>query len=175
MLGGQSLSKMIIKRVPYFKQKKEYTCGPASLKMVFKFLGKKYSENKLTKEARTSKKTGTSHGDLIKVVSKHGFFSYVQENSTLEQLKYFIDKKFPIIINYIEPCSNEGHYAVVVGYNKRGFSLNDPWNGKNFFISNSVLLRRWKDKEEKFDSNRWLLVLSKSKFRVGKQYLPIKK
>lgn len=33
--------------VPYFKQEKSTTCGPACLKMILAFMGMNYSENEL--------------------------------------------------------------------------------------------------------------------------------
>ena len=34
-------------KLPYFHQKKDYTCGPASLRMVFNFFGLKTNEEEV--------------------------------------------------------------------------------------------------------------------------------
>ncbi|MEK6873468.1 MAG: cysteine peptidase family C39 domain-containing protein [Nanoarchaeota archaeon] len=155
----------------HFKQDNGYACGPACLEMVFRHFGKKISEAKLTKMAKT-KKSGTSHVNMIKVASKEGFYCYVHNHSSINQIKHFIDLNLPVIVNYIEPKSEEGHYAVVVGYKRNKIILDDPWNGKNFKLSVKEFKKRWYDYHKKHKYSRWILVISKNKFNLGKQYSP---
>lgn len=156
----------------YFKQDNGYSCGPASLQMVFSYFGKKLGEAKLAKLAKTTK-SGTSHVNMINLARKEGFYCYVHNNSSINQIKHFIDLNLPVIINYIEPKSEEGHYAVVVGYKRNKIILDDPWNGKNFKISIKEFKKRWYDYHKKHKYSRWILVISKKKFNLGKQYSPI--
>jgi ABC-type bacteriocin/lantibiotic exporter with double-glycine peptidase domain len=151
--------------VPYFKQKKNHTCGPASIKMVFRFFGLHAREAELARVMKT-KKEGTEHSGLIMIARKNGFYCYVHENASLNQVKHFIDLGLPVIVNYLEPDSEEGHYAVVVGYGLRRIVLNDPWNGKEFKIFLKDFEIRWNERK------RWMFVLSKKEFNVGKQYKP---
>lgn len=154
-----------IKGVPYFRQKKNHTCGPASMKMVFRFFGLHAKEAELAKTMKT-KKEGTEHWPLINIARKKGFYCYVHEKASLNQLKHFIDLGLPVIVNYVEPRDNEGHYAVVIGYGVRGIVLHDPWNGKEFKIEFKEFVRRWSERK------RWMFVLSKREFNIGKQYRP---
>ena len=155
----------------FFKQDNEYSCGPTCLEMVFSYFGRRISKEKLEKLAKTTK-SGTSHVNMIKVAIKEGFYCYIHNNSSINQIKHFIDIKLPVIINYIEPSSNDGHYAVIVGYNKNSIILDDPWNGKNFKISIKEFNKRWYDYHKKHKYSRWILVVSKKKFNLGKQYAP---
>ena len=135
--------------VPYNKQKTEYTCGPSSLKMLFKFFGENISENRISKQTKT-KQSGTSHKNLINTARKHNFYCYVHENSSIHQIKHFIDKNLPVIVNYIEPFDNEGHYSVIIGYDKTKIILNDPWDGKNFKLPFVEFKGRWFDKHKNY-------------------------
>ncbi|PIZ83865.1 hypothetical protein COX97_00270 [Candidatus Pacearchaeota archaeon CG_4_10_14_0_2_um_filter_05_32_18] len=155
----------------YFKQDKDYTCGPACLEMVFSYFGKKISKANLVKLAKT-KKSGTNHINMIKVARKDGFYCYVHNNSSINQIKHFIDADLPVIVNYIEPKSDDGHYAVVVGYKGNKIILDDPWNGKNFKITIKEFKKRWYDYHKKHKYSKWILVLSKKRFNLGKQYAP---
>jgi len=65
-------------KVPYFKQKKNHTCGPASIKMIFKFFGLHAKEAELAKAMKT-KKDGTEHWQLIGIARKKGFYCYIHK------------------------------------------------------------------------------------------------
>lgn len=160
-----------IRRVPYFKQRASYTCGPASIKMVFRFFGLKLNDEELVRSLKATKSNGTRHMALINLARKKGFYCFVHENSSLNTIKHFVDIDLPVIINYIEPSEDEGHYAVVTGYKKGRLIIHDPWNGKHFSLSYGDFQKRWKSKYES-GSKRWILVLSKKPFNIGKQYFP---
>lgn len=152
-------------QVPYFKQKRIHTCGPASMKMVFRFFGLHTKESELAKMMKTEKE-GTKYKALIGIARKKGFYCYVHEKASLNQVRHFIDIGLPVIVNYTEPDTEEGHYAVVVGYDKDRVVIHDPWNGQRFRLKFREFERRWADK------NHWVLVLSKREFNIGKQYGP---
>lgn len=165
---------MKILKIPFFNQKEDNTCGPASLEMVFSFFGRDLSESKLKKLAKTTKDNGTSHFGIIQAVRKSNFYCYVHKNSDLHQIKSFISQGFPVIIRYIEPSENEDHYSIVVGFNKNHLFLNDPWNGKRYKISNHKFISRWRDDDYNPLNDRWMMVISKRPFSLGRQYFPIR-
>lgn len=159
--------------IPFYRQDTGYTCGPTALQMAFSFLGKFKSEKNIAREAGTQSKTGTSHHGMIEAALREKFYCYVNEGSTLDELKYFIKLGHPVIVNYIEPSSDEGHYAVVTGYNNKHITLNDPWNGKDFNISEQSFLARWHDMHEgRHPCTSWIMVLGTEPFSLGKQYAP---
>jgi|SRR3989344_1751499 len=158
--------------IPFYKQDTEYTCGPTSLQMAFSFLGKFKSEHTLAREAKTNK-DGTTHEGMIETALREKFYCYVNEGSSIEEIKYFIHLGFPVIIDYTEPSGEDGHYAVVSGYQDGYVVLNDPWNGKNFKISEKEFISRWHDCHPTHHMCvRWMMVLSKTEFSMGKQYVP---
>ena len=163
---------MKLLKIPFFHQKKNYTCGPASLKMVFDFFGMKFKEEDIARKAKTDK-TGTKHDSLINVARKNGFYCYVHENGSINQIGHFIDIDLPVIVDYTEPSDGEGHYAVIIGYDKNKFILNDPWNGKKFHLSFNEFKKRWHDFHKRHVYHCWFLILSKKKFSIGKQYGPL--
>jgi len=160
-------------KVKFSKQYRDYTCGSVCLEMIFDYYGKKISREKIMKIAKTTKR-GTGHLNMINAVRTFGFYCYVHENSSVNQIKHFIGKKFPVLVNYIEPDTNEGHYAVVIGYDGWNIILNDPWNGKNFKISFKNFKKRWFDYHTNNKLSKWIMVISNNRFSVGKQYEPLK-
>ncbi len=158
-------------KIKYYPQDNSYTCGPICLKMVFEYFDKKISKEIISKLTKNTK-SGTSHNNMIKVSRKQGFYCYVHNDSSLNQLEHFIDLNLPVIVNFTEPDGNEGHYAVVIGHNNRNIIMHDPWNGKNFKLNEKDFEKRWYDYHKHHKYTRWLLVLSKDKFNLGKQYGP---
>jgi len=159
------MNKKIIK-VPYFKQKKDYTCGVASLRMIFKFYNKRISRNLIVKEAKTEKYKLTKRKDIIVVIKKHEFFGYINEHSSLRELMDFVKKGYPVIIEYIEPSGDDVHISIVVGFDKNYIIFNDPWNGKGFRLKQKEFFKRWVINEKGKGKTRWALVVSKDKIKL---------
>ena len=147
--------------VPFFKQKSDHTCGPASLRMVFAYYGKPVSEEEIAKKAGSNPRAGTTYSNMLKAARQKGFKCFSGKNQAFRKLKSFISKSCPVIVHYIDPIENEqaGHYAVVVKCEKNFVVLNDPWNGKGFMIRKDDFLKRWHANQRSRESNRWMLVL----------------
>lgn len=159
--------------IPYYAQKKDYTCGPATLEMVFSFLGHVKSQGKLAKSLKVRKSKGTANWQMVNGARKEGFFVYVNDDATIAEIKFFLHQGLPVIANYIEPSENEAHFAVVIGYGAitGNLILNDPWNGANFRIREKDFVSRWYSDEKKH--KRWFMVVSRKPFLLGRQYAPL--
>ena len=94
---------MILKNVPLYKQKTKFSCGPASLKIVFEYLGKRFSEITLIVLTRVFLKRheGVSNNDLIRTAKWLGFDVRARSKNTLASIKYYLHKKLPVIVNYL--------------------------------------------------------------------------
>jgi len=145
--------------IPYHKQKRDHYCGPATLQMAFAFFKYRISQSKLAKQAKTNLKTGTSHRGMINAIKINGFQYQTIKGSDFNKISVFLKKHLPIIVNFIEPSHNEGHYAIVVGITKTKIILNDPWNGNNFVMSRNIFFKRWHD--SKNTAKKWMLILYK--------------
>jgi predicted double-glycine peptidase len=162
-------------KVPFFKQDKEYTCGPAAMQMALAFLGSFHSEHGLSKALHTNAEIGTRHSAIIDEARSEGFFCYVNNNSSLEEVESYIERKLPVIVHFIEPSSNEGHYAVVLGFTGTQIILHDPWNGPDFKIDKNDFSSRWHGTQNHHEFHRWMMVICRDHLELGKQYSPLKK
>ena len=63
---------MIVSEVPYYKQEEWYTCGPACLRMLLKFIGTSASEEDVAKACGTTE-LGTTPMQLVKGSKVFGF------------------------------------------------------------------------------------------------------
>ena len=150
----------------YYPQYKDYSCGPAALRMVFERLGKKYTEEKMIALCKATPKRGTTHKDLIKEVKKQGFNYIERKNGKIKDLLFFLKRGYPVIVNYVNPLSKSGHYSVVCGYKKKEKLLifADPSNGNDYTLSWKRFKKNWHNTKK--TSMGWLLVVCRDKHIV---------
>lgn len=145
----------MILKVPYFRQKNSWYCGPASLQMVFAYFGKRVTQTELAKSGETTKTRGTKTKMLPKIARWFGFWAFTKKYGTNTDLKKYLQKKLPPIIEYIEPSENESHHAVVIGFNEKNIILNDPWNGRGFRLPIREFIKRWQKR------NCWFMIVKR--------------
>ena len=155
--------------LPYYKQDTTYSCGAASVQMLLRYHGQIVAEHTLMKLMQTDTDYGTHHEAIIELLTEHGLYCYVNTESSYEELTYYLELGFPVLLHYIEPSSDEHHYAIAVGEEHDRLVLHDPWNGPHFQIVRDEFLSRWHDKDNRFP--QWLLVTSDTPFELGRQYL----
>ncbi|MDO8183736.1 MAG: C39 family peptidase [bacterium] len=169
--------------IPHRRQLNDYMCGPATLQMVLAFLGEQKTQRKIRKLMKASPRELKSHGmdnyKMVRGIQRAGFYAYVNEDSNINELKSFINQGYPVVVNYIEPSNDDGHFAVVKGYNSllRTIVLNDPWNGDDFILSEKQFLIRWHAKWWRHDNSykgHWLMVAAKTAINTGRLYTPYK-
>lgn len=176
---------MIIKKykkldIPFYKQKTEFNCGPAVLQMVFDYFGFLKDQNFLAYHANTNEEIGTTNKDMIKTATDHGFYCYVNNNSSFFEVEHFLNKGLPVIVRFIvpelgiDPFTNSyyEHFAIIKGVSRRGLVFNDPKFGNDFKMLKKKFLERWHSLENKH--KEWIMVVAKEDFQLGKQYLPTK-
>lgn len=159
-------------KMKYFKQNTIISCGPVVLQMIFRYYGKIFSEETLTQRLKPNEEIGTSHKKMIDLATAEGFYVYANEGSSLYEIAYFVNEKIPVIVHFIEPDTEDGHYAVVVGIQRKNVVLNDPWNGEKFKMAKEEFERRWISKDGRH--KRWIMAVSDTDVHFGKQYLPNK-
>lgn len=148
---------MIIEAFPYYKQDTNYSCGAASLQMILKHFGIVESERNLIKDLEIDHEDGMSHGPLITKIESLGLHYHIGKEANLGDVESFVEKGQPVLVEYIEPSNNEGHYAVMIGHDRGHVTLNDPWNGEHFKLKKSDFVKRWHDESGKF--TRWYMVV----------------
>lgn len=129
-------------RVPFFRQRTEYTCGPRALQMVLAYYGTRVTICALLKICKAKKSTGTERKHLIAAASSFGYRVHAKNDSNISAVCSYVARGIPVIVNY-RHISSEGHYAVVVGCTRTDLILNDPWYGAGWRISKQDFLKRW--------------------------------
>ena len=116
--------------VPYFKQEKSTTCGPACVRMIVAHNGTEQSEAKLEDLCETSR-LGNTCEELASGCQKLGFRAEVVENLTQDDLKEFLRNGIPLIALF-DPAilyggiQGFGHFVVITGLERGMVYYHDP-------------------------------------------------
>ncbi|MEW6374741.1 MAG: C39 family peptidase [Thermodesulfobacteriota bacterium] len=116
--------------VPYFKQEKSTTCGPACIRMVLEYNGIRLSEKELEDIFETSW-LGNTCEELASEVEKLGLLSEVVENFTMETLKETLNRGIPVIA-LLDPAvlygglQGFGHFVIIIGLEQNVIYYHDP-------------------------------------------------
>ncbi len=147
----------------YFKQKKEYTCGPACVRMILNDFGIKKEEKELERELKTNTKRGTLHKQINITLKRYPVKIFTEKESSVKKLVYFIKKGYKIIIcyntkkNYGKVDIDSSHYSVIRKITSKKLYLLDPYYGKNVRYPIEEFEKRWKSTEGK----RWFIAVKR--------------
>lgn len=141
-------------------------CGPASLKMVFDYYGYDKSEKDVAKMCATTNELGTDAEGIQRAARSIGLKAMTYDNSTLEDIQKWLDKKVPVIVNwftrgridYPQEDVPDGHYSVVVGLDDEFIYLQDPEIGKLRKIDREDFMKVWFDFSGKYISPEELII-----------------
>lgn len=130
--------------VSHFAQEKNHTCGPAALRIVLDYLGRRTTERQLAKLCESAPKHGTNPRDLVAAARSLGYRVIWREHWTSARVIRTLEQGLPVIANHQQrPGLGEGHYAVIIGHTKRGeFVLSDPSCDDRFRV---IPIRRFMD------------------------------
>ncbi len=171
---------MKLLKVKHFRQTPDF-CGPASIKIAASYFGFDYTEKELVKLSGCTHKYGTFHPGMIKAAKAKGFYAYVKEHSSLEEVDYLVNKeKLPVILGWYStygPYAGE-HYSVAIGLDSKHLVTSDPERDESTTkLDREYFPSLWFDFENKAKTKivwRWMIVITpyKRKFKVkgGRYY-----
>ena len=113
--------EVVIPGVPFLPQEEE-TCGPSSLAMMLRFLGKEAGTAELVRETRTAGLKGTLITDLAAAARRRGVPAEVV-GLDAAGLRAEIDAERPVIalVDLGVWAWSRPHYVLVYGYGPRGY------------------------------------------------------
>jgi ABC-type bacteriocin/lantibiotic exporter with double-glycine peptidase domain len=136
-------------------------CGPVSLKMVLSYYGVEKTEEELARLCGTDTNLGTTDLGLKRAAEILGFKVDIKNESTFEDIKGWLDRKVPVIVDwftkgrsdYSDSEVADGHLSVVVGLDDEYIYLQDPEIGAMRKIERKDFMKVWFDfKREHFTS-----------------------
>ena len=121
---------MIVSEVPYYKQEEWYTCGPACLRMLLKYIGTSAPEEDVAKACGTTE-LGTTPSQLVKGSEVFGFDADALKYEDIDDLKYTLKNGNPVIV-LLDPgilyggIQGFGHFVVITGFDNNNITYHDP-------------------------------------------------
>ena len=134
-----------ILKVPHYLQSDDSSCGPASLRMVFAYYGKFYSEEDIKEICDHTYELGCKSEDMVCAAEAIGFKVYLKNNSTIDEVIRLIDANVPVIVDWFCGDPPEGHSSVVIGYNDNNLFILDPYLEEMRVVSKYDFRRCWFD------------------------------
>lgn len=128
-------------------------CGPACLKMVLAYFGIEKTEEEVATLCNRDSVLGTNAMAIKHAAETYGMQVEVQNGANFEDIRSWLAKKIPIIVNwftrgrsdYSDSTVPDGHYSVVVGLDESRIYLQDPEIGELRTINRDDFLRVWFD------------------------------
>ncbi len=161
--------------LPGVQQRDDYSCVAAALMAVFSYYGVGPDDLEVyKKELGTNEENGTNVYEILKMARRLGLTADLHHDLTLDDLRRRLDEGAPIIVSiqaYGDPQTyyrdDNGHYVVVIGYDKDNFYFEDPvLPGRRGFLPIQEFDGRWHDDEgttEKPDLHAHLAVVIRRK------------
>ena len=145
--------------IPLTRQSTDSTCGVAAVQSILAYYGDEIREDNLAKALGSDPKTGTDYKRVLEYAKSKGYEATAYTDMTLKQLQEFISKGQPVICalqawsdkpaSYSEDW-DDGHYAIVVGYDNDRIYFMDPSTLGNYtYIPTAEFLKRWHDIDQR--------------------------
>ncbi len=139
--------------IPFYRQEKNYTCGPASMRMVLESVGLRKSEKELARLLETNRISGTWNISFIKLAKKYKLKYVVNSNSDIKELKHLLRNSYYVIVCYFNSIEKKGHYSVTNKIGNKYIYLLDPWFGPDLKYPLKYFRKIWKS-DPKYDNER---------------------
>lgn len=106
------------------------SCNATSLAMALEFLGVKFTgsgqfEDTIYQELQASGVHPGTASAMVGIVQKYGKKDVHNETATDDDIRKHLDKGKPVVIH--GDFTRSGHILCVIGYNAKGFIVNDPY------------------------------------------------
>lgn len=118
----------------YHKQKKEWSCWPACVKMILNKLWNDVTEDFLIKALESNHNIWTKNKNIISFFKEKWIKFIYKTNGSIEEMDKYLEW-YIILIRYHLPKTKEDHYALYIGIKHNRIHLWDPWYGKNHTYS----------------------------------------
>ena len=142
--------------LPTGRQTYDFDCGAKALQIVMAYYGIDVREDELMEELICDS-DGVPVRNMISVAEKKGFQVVAKCEVSLDTVRRYVDENHPVIVlvqawaeRYMtlkdwREDNEDGHYAIVVGYNGYTIVFEDPASFRKTWMTEEELISRWHD------------------------------
>lgn len=126
-------------------------CGPTTLRMYLSYYG--YTKNTQVEIANVLKPNkedkNVSPDELVSYAESKGLYALARVNGNLNQLKQYLSNGIPVMIEEgYDPARAHkgwmGHYLLLTGYDEKGITAQDSYNGPNQKVAWADVDKMWR-------------------------------
>jgi len=137
--------------VPYHQQNRDFTCGPACLRMVLEYWNVQQDEVLLSMLCKTTI-AGTGLAEIAEAAQKLGFAAEWKRNAKVHDLTTSLKKGLPImtmvdarLLHDIELPVPVGHMIVIFAIDTNTIFYHDPEAGAEQSVSRPIFIQAWEN------------------------------
>jgi ABC-type bacteriocin/lantibiotic exporter with double-glycine peptidase domain len=137
--------------VPYHQQNRDYTCGPACLRMVLEYWDFQQDEVSLSMLCGTTI-AGTGLAEIAEAARKLGFEAEWKRNAKFSELTNALKRGIPVmaivdarLLHDIEMPLPVGHLIVIIAIDANTIFYHDPEAGREQNVSRSKFIQAWEN------------------------------
>ena len=142
--------------LPTGRQTYDFDCGAKALQIVMAYYGIDVREDELREELKCDS-DGVPVRNMISVAEKKGFQVVAKCEVSLDTVRRYVDENHPVIVlaqawaeRYMtlkdwREDNEDGHYAIVVGYNGYAIVFEDPASFRKTWMTEEEFISRWHD------------------------------
>jgi len=143
----------------YYKQQKDYTCGPSALRNALSNLGLEYSEKYLANLLKTNDRRGTWSYNFKKNIGKIPVTILEKENVSLKEIKLLQKKGFQVITCFYLQDEQVDHYTLIKEIIPGKIIFQDPWFGDDYEISLEKFGKMWMVDSNYENRKKWIFAV----------------
>lgn len=135
--------------VPYHQQNREYTCGPACLRMVLEYWGFQQDEVSLSMLCGTTL-AGTGLAEIAEAARRLGFEAEWKRSVKFSDLIDALKREIPVMVmvdarllHEIEMPLPLGHLIVIFAIDTNTIFYHDPEAGAKRIVTRSIFTQAW--------------------------------
>lgn len=146
-------------KIQYFKQQTNYSCGAAVVRSILASLNVKKSEKEISRLLFTNKQRGTYTKNLINLIKELKLKYKTKSNSSISELKKFLNQDYLIILLYYLEKDKTDHYAIIKNISKDKIYLLDPYLGPDTSYKITEFNKIWHSDKRFEHKNKWFLAI----------------
>jgi ABC-type bacteriocin/lantibiotic exporter with double-glycine peptidase domain len=146
-----------MKQLKYIKQHNDYSCGPACIRMILGCYNIKHSKKQICELCESKPFIGTKHRQMEICANEMGLRSETKVGAQIKDIIETLNQGAFPVVNYLNPLSLKGHFAIVTNVDTHEIKFADPKNGNGYTLKTNEFLELWHNTDNSVKN--WMISL----------------
>ncbi len=146
---------MLLLSLPYIAQQDNYSCGPVCIEMLLLYYRIPFDVETIQNMCDAQPGKGTDNARMPLALQTYGLQAKVTYPADTTDIIAALQNNAPVIVNYLNPVSGVGHFAVVKGITEAHIIFADPKNGDGYELPIPQFIAAWHSSDGSIQ--KWML------------------